>query len=244
MKLIWLVLIFSYAVNAMPVNSRLIKTSRTQLLQKVSFDETYIRYHGLYDIPMHLDGLVKIYYLPDNNCVRLTPENFTSLGGLPPAVEKPVQNEPGAFYIDLYLDCMRKGLRSAFDENDRMQTNFTYVLGDDALAFARRVLARSDQDSATDVANERAFMQKDIGDISPELLHDLTERLITHVIGPREVWSSFGLIGAESPLRPAPKDEEEFIAAVLKQANSSPKREVIDFIVDVMTYVRIATLRG
>lgn len=244
MKLRWLVFVFSFAVQAMPVNSKLAALSRAQLVQKVSFDETYIRYHGLYDIPMHLDGLVKSYNLPDSNCITLTPENFTSLGGLPPAVEKPVQSEPGAFYIDLYLNCMRMGLRSAFDDNNRMETNLAYVLGDDAVAFARRAVESNYKVTETDVSAERSFMQKKISDLPPDILRNLTERLITHVIGPREVWAAFGLIGPESPLRPTPKDEEELIAAVLKQASSSPNREVIDFIADVMTYVRIATLRG
>lgn len=231
-----LLLAFSLQSQAMPMAP----VSHSSNVQKTSFDETNQRFHGIFDITMHLRALTKKYYEYSDECNRLTEKNFATVGGVLPTAEKAIESQPGAFYLDLYVYCLRDGLSSALGDY-AMSENFSFILGEDAVSFAKRVI-KTINPFAADFTIEKEFLSTSLSSVEEQELREIAERSITHVVGPREVWQAAGLVGEAAVIRPAPITEEDLLSTVIKQARSESKN-VRDFIVNVMVYVRVATLR-
>lgn len=189
----------------------------------ISFQENYERYPAPYDLFFHLNRLLPALDIEtlSQPCHRLSQENTTVLGGNIPSFGAPLEDLPGALFVELYVKCINE----AFDKGLRSDASVTVknmqaILGDSLLVELTQ--AATAALGTTGNRSQIAAWSSFSGDLRSRVL----KRLIFYFVGPDSLLAEKGLIGKESVFGPEVKtvdDLARFVEKVsLEQAPSQP----------------------
>lgn len=94
---------FSFADRIVNPNSQMFKKYQ----HKTSFTETYERYPSPKDFTMKIYSIFGIKSDFYENCLTVNDENIKIYGGNDPMKLAPATQEPGAFFMDYYYNCIQ-----------------------------------------------------------------------------------------------------------------------------------------
>ncbi|HPI41153.1 MAG TPA: hypothetical protein PLJ21_10140, partial [Pseudobdellovibrionaceae bacterium] len=94
---------FSFADRIVNPNSQMLKKYQ----YKTSFTETYERYPSPKDFTMKIYSIFGIKSGIYENCLTINDENIKIYGGNDPMKLAPATQEPGAFFMDYYYNCIQ-----------------------------------------------------------------------------------------------------------------------------------------
>lgn len=250
----YLIFLLIHVAHALPVSGLNLDLQSTKYVQpqKVAFEETYDRTHGLYEISIQLLQVLPHFSpeLTDKQCYLLTPENYLPSGGINPHQGKSIDKQPGAIYINLYYNCIVNTVNTHLNSD---QYGFNNLMDIMTSSQYEEILSEFSSDFANEkmrtpnlyAAHTKLFLTSSAKKMSRARLSQITEQIIEHIVGPREVWGAAKLIGDSSIFNDKPRLAVELIESLsTKLLSTKDELNMAMYISKLIAVVKIGRIKG
>ena len=218
------ILLISGLSQASPANAGFDHLPMNAAPIHASFDETYERYPAPYDLFYHLQRLLPSLTLSElgPQCHRLGEENATVLGGILPSFGSPLENEPGALFVELYVSCLREAFLQGLSKNETIALgNLQAILGKDLL---KQIMFSSALTEAL------AVSALDWISLDVTIRNAILARIAEYVVGPDSLLLDLELIGKHSVFGPKVVTKQDLYRVMESKSQTKTTTQLIDVI--------------